>query len=91
MHATPMAYLGGIMAVVVGMLIVSYHNVWEVSWTLIVTLIGWLALIKGALLLIIPEAFINLASPLFKSKFLPTIGVSTIILGLVLGYFGFFI
>lgn len=87
---TPVLYLGGIMALVIGFLIVMYHNVWIESWIVIITILGWAALIKGVLLLLIPEAFMDLTTSWFKNKnsFLP-IGVCALILGLVLGYFGF--
>lgn len=48
-------YLGGLMALALGLLITLTHNVWELSWPLIITIIGWLSLIKGALLTIFPD------------------------------------
>ena len=43
---------GGAFALVIGLLLVSYHNIWESSWVVIVTIIGWIALVKGVLLLL---------------------------------------
>lgn len=88
-HATTLAYLGGTIALVIGVLIVTYHNAWEGNWTLIITLMGWLTLLKGVLLLMIPEPFIELISPLIKSRALPVVGAVALGLGLILGYFGF--
>jgi hypothetical protein len=42
---------------VVGMFIVSYPNVWKYDKTVIVTIIGWIALLKGVYLLVSPRGF----------------------------------
>ncbi|MCX7546714.1 hypothetical protein OS188_01970 [Xanthomarina sp. F1114] len=42
-------------AVIVGLLNILIHNVWEFSWKLIPTLIGWFALFEGAALFTFPR------------------------------------
>ncbi len=79
--------LGGMMALVVGFLIVSNHNVWVQDWTVLVTIIGWLALLKGVLIFLAPKFLIKLSASILKKTNL--IGLCAIILGLVFGYFGF--
>jgi hypothetical protein len=50
-------YVAGLMAVTAGLAIVLGHNVWSGGAApVIVTLIGWAALIKGALLLLLSPA-----------------------------------
>ncbi len=84
------AYIGGFMALVVGFLLVTYHNIWVSSWVVIITILGWLALIKGVLLFVAPKAFLNLTKSWFKTKTAFTwFGFFALVLGLVLGYFGF--
>jgi len=75
------------MALVVGFLIVSNHNVWVQDWTVLVTIIGWLALLKGVLIFLAPKFLIKLSASILKKTNL--IGLCAIILGLVFGYFGF--
>ncbi len=83
-------YLGGLMALVVGFLIVSAHNVWEGSWVLLITLVGWLGLLKGLLLLLFPEWMMGWSTNLFKKrKSFTGMGAFVFILGLVFVYFGF--
>ena len=43
------------MAIVIGLLNVLFHNTWESDWTVIITLIGWGALLGGLLLLAFPN------------------------------------
>ncbi len=81
-------YLGGIMALLAGFLIVNFHNVWVWDWTVIITVLGWLALLKGILLLLAPQVLVVFAR-LF-TNILWVAGVFALVMGGVLGYFGFF-
>jgi uncharacterized protein YjeT (DUF2065 family) len=85
-----MLYIGGILALIFGFLLVTYHNVWVGSWVVIITVIGWLALMKGIFILVCPSLMQRFVQYLLnKPKFLQIEGVFALILGLVLGYFGF--
>lgn len=82
------ALLGGFMAVVGGMALVTYHNVWVNDWRVVVTVVGWIALLKGVLLLIVPSyagIFKNLLQPKMR---LPLTLVLTLV-GLAFMYLGF--
>ncbi len=80
---------GGIAALFVGFLIVTHHNVWEQDWTVLVTLVGWLALIKGVLLLLAPKFLVDFSKPMMKN--MNGLGFGVLILGLVFCYFGYFV
>ena len=54
-QSAALIYFGGIMALFFGLLIILFHNVWTANWVVIITLFGWIGLIKGACLIIIPE------------------------------------
>lgn len=43
------------MAIVIGLLNILFHNVWEDDWRLIITFIGWIALFIGLSLFIFPK------------------------------------
>tara|TARA_R110000772_G_scaffold127894_1_gene235436 strand:- start:288 stop:674 length:387 start_codon:yes stop_codon:yes gene_type:complete len=47
--------LTAFMAIVIGLLNILFHNTWESDWTIIITLIGWGALLEGLLLLAFPN------------------------------------
>lgn len=42
-------------AILVGLLNILFHNVWESNWKLIITVIGWMSLFMGLLLFIFPK------------------------------------
>lgn len=43
------------MAIIVGLLNILFHNIWEPNWKLIITLIGWVSLYIGLSLFIFPK------------------------------------
>ena len=82
---------GGIMAIIIGFLIIKNHNIWTKNWTVLITIIGWAALIKGVLLLAFPS-FTKFFRPLFNNGNLTKISAPLVIIfGLIFAYFGFFI
>ncbi len=86
-----LVYFSGVIALILGILLVVSHNVWRTDWTVVITVIGWLALIKGSLLLFFPNAVLQLAKKLNdKNRYIITGGIS-FILGIYLTYKGFFI
>ena len=43
------------LAIIIGLLNILFHNIWEPSYKLIITLIGWLALYLGLALFVFPK------------------------------------
>ena len=84
-----LTYMMGSVTVVFGFLIVNYHNLWGSDWTVLITIIGWLSLIKGVLIIVSPEFFQRLYGPFLTGGSLKIIPYVTLSLGLLFGYFGF--
>ena len=85
------SYLGSIMALIIGCLMVAAYNVWTFEWTVLITILGWGGIIKGLLGLMFPETFIDMSKRFLKIKSFASLGVMSLILGLVLGYYGFIV
>ncbi|MFC2149591.1 hypothetical protein ACFLQ8_02710 [Candidatus Auribacterota bacterium] len=82
---------GGIFSLVIGIVIILTHNVWVASWTVIITIIGWMALIKGIWIIVFPNSVAKLMEVYQKNETLPRIqAIGALIFGAVLTYFGFF-
>ena len=45
----------GLMSLILGITSVLLHNVWELNWHVVITIFGWLALLKGIIVLAWPE------------------------------------
>ena len=84
-------FITGLSLLTAGAALVLAHNIWTPSWVVIITVIGWAMVIKGFLSLAIPRRIAPLYEYVIKIKGLMVIAsLIWIILGLVLGYFGFY-
>jgi hypothetical protein len=85
-----LVYLFGFMDLAAGLAIVLTHNVWVASWRVLITLIGWLLLIRGAVRIVAPEIVMGYAAKVIRNKqVIPAAGAVVGVLGLVLCYFGY--
>jgi len=82
--------LGGYMAIVFGFLILEFHNYWNSDWTVIITIFGWLSLLKGIILIVFPQMFTAYKTTILKTENQKYILILLLILGAFFGYFGFF-
>ena len=81
---------GGFLAIIFGLLIIENHNYWVKNWTVLITIIGWVALIKGILLLAFPTVISSFKLFFSIPKIYPVLGVFIFIFGLLFTYFGYF-
>ncbi|NQT32994.1 MAG: DUF2065 family protein [Candidatus Omnitrophica bacterium] len=89
---TALLYIGGLMAFLFGVIIIIFHNEWAVNLSLIITILGWLALIKGIVLLVFPSAMKRIAAIYGKSATsIRVAGFIALVLGAVLSYMGYFV
>jgi len=89
-RSVTLVYLFGFMDLAAGLAIVLTHNVWLASWRVLITLIGWLLLIRGAVRIVAPEIVMGYAAKVIRNKqVIPSAGAVVGVLGLVLCYFGY--
>ena len=79
----------GVATLVIGIAMVLSYNVWEQSWQVIVTILGWLVTIKGLALLFIPEMMKKWIKKAENASYMPFVLIVLLLIGLVLTYFGF--
>jgi hypothetical protein len=83
-------FLAGLLTLTAGLAIVLAHNVWTRDWRVIITVLGWLAVIGGVLRIVFPQFVVSIGGAIFaQAAALPAIGVGVVILGAVLSYFGY--
>ena len=88
-HASVL-YLGGIMALAIGYLILAFHNTWTMDLSVIITIIGYIALIKGIAIIVQPKLMIALSKAFVqKEGVLKIQGIAVIIIGLAFSFLGF--
>lgn len=49
-----MIYMSGFIALTLGLVIVTFHNVWIADWPGVITLLGWLAVLAGVIRMLMP-------------------------------------
>jgi membrane protein CcdC involved in cytochrome C biogenesis len=89
-RSVTLVYLFGLMDLAAGLAIVLTHNVWLVSWRVLITLLGWLLIVRGAARVLLTEKVMAFGAKAFRNKqMVPVSGAVVGILGLVLCYFGY--
>lgn len=86
----PLMFVTGFFTLILGILMVVSHTIWQWNWRLIVTLISWITFLKGVTLIFYPVGINQSAQIFFQNSTEAYIvaGVD-LILGIVLLYFGF--
>ncbi|MBT6843213.1 MAG: hypothetical protein HOA17_05380 [Candidatus Melainabacteria bacterium] len=82
-------FVFGFIALVIGILMVTAHNSWNNFAEILVSLYGWISLIKGATLLTMPEIYRKLISKLHNDQYLNYTGIFYLVLGLYITYSSF--
>jgi uncharacterized membrane protein len=84
-------YIFGLIALAGGLAIVLTHNVWVWEWPVIITVMGWLMIIRGTLRIIIPQQVEDLGTKIMARwpNILLVSGLLVIALGAFLFWKGF--
>lgn len=77
-------------ALLIGLLMVNVHNIWEWSYKGLITLFGWGAVIKGIIFMVWPDSFIRWSEKQAKKSWWTGFAILfTLIIGLWLSYMGY--
>jgi hypothetical protein len=75
-------------ALIIGLLNILFHNIWEPSWELIITLIGWTSLFIGLSLFIFPKRTVFWLE-FINTKLIQTLYILLFLIGLFLLNIGY--
>ena len=85
-------FMSGVITLPVGLAIVVTHNVWEANWRVLITLIGWIAVLAGIARLALPDAMKTLGEAMLEKTFMTTVpGALMAIIGVYLSYHGYLV
>lgn len=88
-HNPALCYLAGFLGLLGGIAMVLVHNVWSADWRVVITLIGWITVARGALTLLWPQGVAAIGGRLFQSRrAVAMVAVVDLALGLFLSYLG---
>jgi hypothetical protein len=71
------------LAIIIGLLNIIFHNIWELNYKLIITLLGWSSLFIGLGLFIFPKSTINYLQ-ITNVKFVQVIYTLLLLVGIFL-------
>ncbi len=83
--------ISGILALLVGLLMLRFHNLWVADWRVIITVFAWIALLKGLMLLVLPARVgENIASRFVeRPQFINLMLGFCVLIGMMFCYFGY--
>jgi hypothetical protein len=83
-------FLTGVLALLAGVAIINVHNVWEPDWRVIITVLGWLLVLRGIMLLVFPLTVQVFGDRVATSQGGVTAGAAlTFVLGAILCIMGY--
>ena len=82
-------WLSGLIAFIMGVVMISIYNVWAYQPKVIITIFGWTAILKGILIMVFPEYSINMYKKLLGSMLFSFSATIAILMGIVMWYISF--
>ena len=83
-------FLSGLILMPAGLAIALTHNVWTADWRVLITLLGWLAAIGGALRLFGPLFVLKAGHAMLNKPYFTSIAAAIwVALGLLFCFFGY--
>lgn len=89
-HNAAIQFVLGLNLLLIGLMMVISHNIWDSSWVVVVTILSWLILLKGLMYIVFPKQVTALAHRCVGSKnWIYASGVIDLLLGAYLCCMGF--
>jgi hypothetical protein len=83
-------FLSGIITMTAGLAVVLTHNIWAADWRVLITIIGWLAVVGGAIRIAVPQQTIELGRTMLTNEYtVPIVMGIYVVIGALLTYFGY--
>ena len=81
-------YFGGVSHLLIGLAILSQYDMWSWDAYVLVTLLGWVLVIRGVMTLFVPQLLIQLC--MSNTSFMKVMGIIPLVWGLALCWLAFF-
>jgi len=83
-------FVSGFPLFVAGLAIVRAHNRWEGSWPVLVTIVGWLAVLGGLSRILFPTRLVGIAvGAVHSTGVLPAVAIVYLVVGAFLSFKGY--
>ncbi len=88
-NSKALLWLNGFIAFILGAATLSLYSEWTSDWRVVITIVGWLCILKGIGLMVFPGTFLAIYKKFKVEPAIMVSGVIAILLGLGLLYLGF--
>jgi hypothetical protein len=83
-------FITGVLALLAGLIVVNAHNLWVPDWRVLITALGWLAIVRGVMNLVFPALVQTMGDRLMASHAGVVAGAAfMIVLGAILSIMGY--
>ncbi len=86
----PLLLFGGAFNLLLGLFLISGHNMWVKDWPVIITIIAWAMILKGVCLLLFPDSSQKMAAAMASGSQYTLSGLVMLVLGGYLCYVSWF-
>ena len=82
--------MGGFISLLIGVPLILVHNIWDGSWTVVVTVLVWITFIKGLVRVFLPDMVLEWSHSLKENQSLmKLLLLAMVVLGIYLIFVGF--
>ena len=90
LNSPALMFLSGVITLPAGLAIVLTHNVWAADTRILITILGWLAVIGGVVRILAPQRAAAIGRTMFANPATMTISTwVTVLIGVLLCFFGY--
>ena len=82
-------YFSGALILILGLVMVNLHNIWMADYRVVITILGWLTVLKGVARLFFADKIVSIGQSVFNSRFFTPLIVIFLIVGIWLTSKGF--
>lgn len=85
------SWVAGSFILLAGLIVIALHQYWRGAAAIIVSAVGWLVVLRGVLLLAVPDTFLSLANKMVGAEaWWQALCLAFAVVGLYLTYIGWF-
>jgi len=86
-HDPGLVFVSGYLLFVAGLAIVYFHNQWKGGWPVVVTVLGWLAVVGGLVRILFPTRLAEIATRAVQTAgVMPMAALLTLVIGAFLSF-----
>lgn len=81
--------MSALFPVFIGAVIVPFHPLWVMNWTLMLTILGYTLLLLGMLRYLFMDTWVKMISPIMGNTYIRLLGLGILVYGGFMAYYAF--